>query len=130
MNSCQFVGRFVKKPALRTYEKTSGGKASVTNFALEVSRVFRKKNGEEREQVYQFDFEAWDIGAELITENFDRGDWITVHASAKKESFRDSETGEYISRVKFRVNEFEIPKWSSQESGSYAETQKSDAIRV
>ena len=129
MNSCQFVGKFLRKPSLKTYEKSSGGKASVTNFPLEVSRVFRKKNGEEREQVYQFDFEAWDVGAELITQNFDEGDWITVHASAKRESFRDSSTGEYINRVKFRVNEFEIPKWSLKESGRY-EQQEDTTARV
>ena len=129
MNSCQFVGRFLDKPSLKTYQKSSGGNAFVTNFPLEISRIFRKKNGEEREQTYQFDFEAWDVGAQLITDNFDKGDWITVHASAKRESFRDAQTGEYTSRVKFRVSEFEIPKWSTQESGRYDKTE-SEATRV
>ena len=84
MNSCQFVGRFLKKPNLKVFEKSSGGNTFVTNFTLEISRIFRKKNGEEREQVNQFDFEAWDVGAKLITDSFDSGDWITVHASAKR----------------------------------------------
>ena len=131
MNSCQFVGRFLKKPNLKVFEKSSGGNTFVTNFTLEISRIFRKKNGEEREQVNQFDFEAWDVGAKLITDSFDSGDWITVHASAKKESFKDPKTGEHTTRVKFRVNEFEIPKWSSSiESGRYEENKESESARV
>tara|TARA_Y100000310_G_scaffold109637_1_gene108063 strand:- start:64 stop:378 length:315 start_codon:yes stop_codon:yes gene_type:complete len=91
---------------LTSYEKHNGKEAFVTNFSLEVTRVFRKKNGEEREQRYYFDFEAWDIGAKLITENFRKGNWIVVHASATNDSHGN---------VKFRVNEFEIPKWTMNE---------------
>lgn len=106
MNSCQFVGSFTNEPSLTTYEKSNGDEAFVTNFMLEVTRVFRKKNGDKREQVYSFNFEAWDTGAKIISENFKKGDWITVHASAKSDSY---------GKVKFRVNEFEIPKWTLNE---------------
>ena len=113
MNSCQFVGRFLGDPELTTYTKSSGETAFVTNFVLEISRIFRKKNGEVREQVYHFDFEAWDIGAKLITDSFGKGDWITIHASAKTDKYKDG--------VKFRVNEFEIPKWTSNDNAKHAQ---------
>ena len=112
MNSCQFVGRFKNKPMLISYEKHNGKEAFVTNFSLEVTRVFRKKNGEEREQSHSFDFEAWDIGAKLITDTFEEGDWIAVHTSATNDSHGN---------VKFRVNEFEIPKWTNNEQETRSE---------
>ena len=113
MNSCDFVGQFKYDPTLKTYDNHKGGETSVANFVLEISRIFRKKNGEEREQSYCLDFEAWDVGARLIAENFNKGDWITVHSSAKVDSYLDKNTGEMVNRVRFRVNEFEIPKWNT-----------------
>ena len=127
MNSCQFVGRFREDPVLNTCENSHGGETSVTNFMLEISRVFRKKNGEQREQVYYFDFEAWDVGAELITEHFKKGDWITVHASAKTDSYQDKKTRKIINKVKFRINEFEIPRWTSNET---TELRNSEPARI
>ena len=113
MNSCNFVGKFKYDPTLKVYDKHGGGETAVTNFVLEISRIFRKKNGEEREQSYCLDFEAWDIGAKLIAENFHKDDWITVHSSAKVDKYQDKNTGEMVNRVRFRVSEFEIPKWNT-----------------
>jgi single-strand DNA-binding protein len=113
MNSCDFVGRFKYDPNLRTYDSPNGSQTTVANFVLEISRIFRKRNGEEREQTYCLDFEAWDVGAQLIADNFKKDDWITVHSSAKVDTYKDRETGEIKRNVKFRVNEFEIPKWNS-----------------
>mgnify|MGYP001160847902 FL=1 len=113
MNSCDFVGQFKYDPTLKTYHNPRGGETAVANFVLEVSRIYRKKSGEEREQVYCLDFEAWDAGARLIAENFKKSDWITVHSSAKVDNYTDKNTGENVTKVRFRVNEFEIPKWNS-----------------
>jgi len=115
MNSGAFVGKFKYDPTLKVYDRPSGGETSVVNFVLEISRIFRKKNGEEREQSYCLDFEAWDIGAKLIAENFHKDDWITIHSSAKVDSYQDKTTGETVNKVRFRVNEFEIPKWTVTE---------------
>jgi len=112
MNSCTFVGQMKERPSLKLLDRSDGNNTSIVNFTLEVSRIFRKKNGEEKQQTYCFDFEAWDTGANLIHENFDKGDWISVHASAKTDRAVDRDTGKSFSRVKFRVNEFEIPKWT------------------
>tara|TARA_B110000263_G_C14835036_1_gene297118 strand:- start:18 stop:386 length:369 start_codon:yes stop_codon:yes gene_type:complete len=116
MNSCDFVGRFKYDPTLKVYDKPQGGETAVTNFVLEISRIFRKKNGEEREQTYCLDFEAWDAGARLIATNFHKDDWITVHSSAKVDNYTDKNTGQVVNKVRFRVNEFEIPKWNTSTS--------------
>ena len=50
MNSCDFVGKFKYDPTLKVYDRPSGGETSVVNFVLEISRIFRKKNGEERKR--------------------------------------------------------------------------------
>tara|TARA_R110002110_G_scaffold234140_18_gene450311 strand:+ start:1239 stop:1607 length:369 start_codon:yes stop_codon:yes gene_type:complete len=113
MNSCDFVGQFKYDPTLKTYSNPRGGETAVLNFVLEVSRIYRKKNGEEREQTYCLDFEAWDAGARLIVESFKKDDWITVHSSAKVDNYTDKNTGENVTKVRFRVNEFEIPKWNT-----------------
>lgn len=113
MNSCDFVGKFKSDPILHTYTRPDGNQASVANFVLEISRVFRKRNGDKREQTYCLDFEAWDIGAKLIVDSFQKDDWITVHSSAKVDRHEDRITGKTVNKVRFRVNEFEIPKFSN-----------------
>lgn len=80
LNTCTFMGRFVRDPELRT---TSGGK-SVTSFTIACDRDFRGSDGE---RVADFiDCVAWNATAEFISRNFAKGKMAVVTGSLQ---FRD-----------------------------------------
>lgn len=80
LNTCTFMGRFVRDPELRT---TSGGK-SVTSFTIACDRDFRGSDGE---KVSDFiDCVSWNATAEFIARNFAKGKMAVVTGSLQ---FRD-----------------------------------------
>lgn len=80
LNTCTFMGRFVRDPELRT---TSSGK-SVTSFTIACDRDFRGSDGE---KVADFiDCVAWNAAAEFISRNFAKGKMAVVTGSLQ---FRD-----------------------------------------
>lgn len=75
MNSCNFVGRLVRDPELKT---TTGGH-SLCRFTIAVDRDFKNAQGE-----YEADFiscTAWRGTAEFIEKWFKKGDPISITGS-------------------------------------------------
>jgi single-strand DNA-binding protein len=105
MNICIFGGNFVRDPELKN---VGAENVSVVNFTIAVNRKFDGKDGEQKNQPTYLDCEAWDSGAETISRNCKKGDYIIIYTSAKNESWKDKDTGNARSRVKFRVDRFEF----------------------
>jgi single-strand DNA-binding protein len=102
MNSCSFVGRFVRDPELLTVNGTH-----VVKFTLAINEYRRSKDGNKTKQVDYLDFEAWDSGATTIAKYCNKGDELAVSASARQHRW-DEEDGSKCSRIKFRVNSFNL----------------------
>lgn len=103
MNKCHFTGRFTADPVVK---KVGDNQTSVLNFTLAITRKFKKSGtGELGKQVNFLNFEAWDSGAETIARDFQKGDPITVHASAR--SYTWEKDGVKHDKTVFRVEEFE-----------------------
>ena len=115
MNKCHFLGKLSDDPRLTNRAKSNGSTVDCVNFSLMVSRKFKKRGGELGTQKCFLNFEAWDEGARIIEESFKKGDWISVYASAKTESYTNK-NGDVVSSVKFRVNDFEFPFTEELES--------------
>jgi single-strand DNA-binding protein len=106
MNLCIFGGSFVRKPELK---HVGPDNTPVTNFSIAVNRKFKKRNSDEmQKEVTYINCEAWDSGAETIVRNCNKGDYIVIYASAKSDTWKDKETGQNRSGVKFRVDRFEF----------------------
>jgi single-stranded DNA-binding protein len=104
MNDYRCIGRFVATPQLSTISKNSGGETHVTKFTLAVSDKFKKNNSEELiKRVAYVPFEAYDSGAKVICDNYEKGDNIVIYALVK--TYRDSVSGN--DNIVFRVNHFE-----------------------
>lgn len=83
LNTCTFMGRFVRDPELRT---TSGGK-SVTSFTIACERDFRGSDGE---KVSDFiDCVSWNATAEYIARNFAKGKMAVVTGSLQIRDWTD-----------------------------------------
>jgi single-stranded DNA-binding protein len=102
MNLGIYIGNFVRDPQLRTVNDKDGKPVSVVNFTLAI-------NGRKGDEATFLDFEAWAQGADTIAKWFKKGHPIVIRDSeARNERWKDKNTGEDRSRVKFRVNRFEF----------------------
>ncbi len=85
MNSCNFVGRLVRDPELKT---TSGGH-ELCNFTIAVDRNYKNAQGE-----YEADFincTAWRQTAEFIEKWFVKGDPIAITGSLQIRKYQASD---------------------------------------
>lgn len=100
MNECIEFGRLVKDPDVRYAQN---GKA-VTGFIVAVTRDYKNRQGK-----YDADYipcVAFDKKAELIGNNFGKGDKILVKGSLRTEHWQDKKTGQNKSALRLYVDDF------------------------
>lgn len=103
MNIVILRGNLTRDPELRTLD--SGGRStSVVNFTVAVSREFTRANGVKDKVTSFIACEAWDTGAEMISESFRKGDLVMVEGSLKNDSWEKD--GVKHTTMKIRVNNF------------------------
>lgn len=108
MNKCMFVGNFVHDPRLNIHSKSDTHKVPFTNFRLAIPHRFKKSNKEVGSHTAFLDFECFDSAAEVICNNYKKGDPILIEAMVK--TYRDNEDSSKVDVV-FRVERFEpLPK--------------------
>jgi|TARA_B100001094_G_C17853703_1_gene633931 single-strand DNA-binding protein len=112
MNITILRGNLARDPEYRTVN-TNGKQTGVVNFTVAVSREYTKSNGE-RDKIASFiNCEAWDTGAEIISNSFKKGDLVLVEGSLRNDSWEKD--GVKHSTLKVRVNNFsKITKLSRQ----------------
>jgi single-strand DNA-binding protein len=114
MNITILRGNLTRDPDLRVID--NGKKqVKVVNFAVAVSREYTKASGE-RDKITTFiNCEAWDTGAEVISESFRKGDLVMVEGSLRNDNWEKD--GVKHSTLKVRVNNFsKITKLSQQKN--------------
>ena len=97
MNICNFTGFLLDDPVI---EQTEG--VSYLEFQLITYSYRRAKSTGEKSRIPTvLSFEAWHTGAETIAKLAQKGDKMTVYASARNKSKDDT-------TIVFRVNEFDF----------------------
>lgn len=103
MNITLLRGNLVRDPELRAVN-TSGKQTAVVNFTVAVSREYTKSSGE-RDKITSFiNCEAWDSGAEMIADSFNKGDLVMIEGSLRNDVWEKD--GVKHSSLKVRVNNF------------------------
>jgi single-strand DNA-binding protein len=103
MNITLLKGNLARDPELRTVN-TSGKPTSVVNFTVAVSREYVKSNGEKDKITSFISCEAWDTGAEMISESLKKGDLVMIEGSLRNDSWEKD--GVKHNTLKVRVNNF------------------------
>lgn len=93
-------GNLTRDPDVK---KTTGG-TSVANFTLAVNGREYEKNGEKVRDVTFVDCEAWDSGAELLSD-YKKGEKLFIKGELKSNSWEDAE-GNKRSKLIVRCNHF------------------------
>lgn len=95
LNKVMLIGRLTRDPEIRFLP--SG--MQVTSFSVAVSRSFRDKNGEWREESYFFDIETFGKLAERLGTQLSKGYQILIEGSLRQDRW-ESPSGEKRSKVK------------------------------
>lgn len=105
-------GNLARDPELR--KVGSGEKStSVVNFTVATSREFTRADGSKDKVTSFVPCEAWDTGAEYISQSFKKGDLVFVEGSIRNDSWEKD--GVKHSTLKIRVNNFaKIPKMAKK----------------
>lgn len=103
MNITLLKGNLARDPELRTVN-TSGKETSVVNFTVAVNREYVKSNGEKDKITSFISCEAWDTGAEMISESLKKGDLVMIEGSLRNDSWEKD--GVKHNTLKVRVNNF------------------------
>lgn len=122
MNITLLRGNLVRDPELRQVN-TSGKQTAVVNFTVAVSREYTKSSGEKDKITSFINCEAWDTGAEMIADSFNKGDLVMIEGSLRNDVWEKD--GVKHSSLKVRVNNFskitKLKRPSRQESEELAE---------
>ena len=116
MNECIEFGRLVKDPDVRYLQS---GKA-VAGFTVAVSRNYKNQQGK-----YDTDYipcVAFEKKAELIGNNFVKGDKILVKGALRTEKWTDKKTGQAKSALRLYVDDFNFveSKQHSQQGDGFS----------
>lgn len=104
MNNLTLKGNLVRDPDVRDV-KVRDRETQVANFAIAVTRHFKKADGTRDKEVTFVDCEAWDTGAKTIGDIMHKGDPILLVGSLKQETWETD--GQKRSKLKVRVSNFE-----------------------
>jgi len=119
MNMVALRGNLARDPELR--KVGSGEKStSVVNFTVATSREFTRADGTKDKITSFIPCEAWDSGAENISQTFKKGDLVFVEGSIRNDSWEKD--GVKHSTLKVRVNNFaKIPKLAKKNQSEVEE---------
>jgi single-strand DNA-binding protein len=123
MNTVIIRGNMVRDPELRSVGSNDRS-TSVVNFTIATSREYTKADGT-RDKITSFlNCEAWDSGAESISNSLKKGDLVFVEGSLRNDSWEKD--GVKHSTLKVRVNNFaKITRTSSKKPKSKDQQEES-----
>lgn len=119
MNIVVLKGNLARDPEIRVVN-TGGKQSSVVSLVLAVSRYFKKGNGEKTSDTVFVPCEAWDTGAETIAKYCSKGTELLIEGCLKEDKWEVD--GQKRSRLKIRINNFELPRKPRQSEESHSES--------
>ncbi|MGH2443211.1 MAG: single-stranded DNA-binding protein [Chloroflexota bacterium] len=126
LNKVTIIGNLGRDPEMRY---TPSG-SPVTSFSVAVSRNWKSRDGEAREETEWFFVECWDKLAELTNEYLSKGRQVYLEGRQKTDTWDDKQTGEKRYRTKLVANEMVLlGSRADRESGGEAPVGDSSADR-
>lgn len=124
LNKVLIAGRLTRDPELRYIN--SG--VAVCAMGIAVSRKYRTKEGEQREETLFINVEAWRKAAEYCGEHLKKGRPVLVEGSLKSEEWEDKNTGQKRTAIKVHAMRVNALDW--EERGGGGSTQSTTAPRA
>jgi len=113
INHVMLAGRLTRDPELRY---TNSGTA-ICKLGLAVSRFYKGKDGERKEETAFVDVKVWDKAGEYAGNNFRKGRPVYVEGSLEFSSWEDKESGQKRSKLEVRARRVTALDWDDQGGG-------------
>lgn len=121
LNKVYLAGRLTRDPDL----KFIGSGKAVCKLGLAVSRIYKTKDGEKREDTTFVDVTVWDRQAEYIGENFKKGRPVLVEGSLRSDSWEDKQTGQKRTKLEVQAVRVQALDWEDRAGGGGAPSSSS-----
>lgn len=110
LNSVSLAGRLTRDPELRYLQSGT----AVCDLGLAVSRFFRSKEGEKREETLFINVTVWEKTAEFCGENLKKGRPILVEGRLKSDEWEDKTTGQKRTAIKVHGMRIQQLDWDDR----------------
>ena len=113
LNRVILVGRLTRDPELKY---TPAGLA-VCKMGLAVSRFYKGKDGEKREDTTFVDLTVWEKTAEYCGEHLRKGRPVIVEGRLRSDSWDDKTTGQKRTKLEITVQRIQQLDWEDRGGG-------------
>lgn len=110
LNTVTLAGRLTRDPELRYL--ASG--TAVCKLGLAVSRRYRTKDGEQREEVLFINVTTWNKSAEYCGENFKKGRPVLVEGRLQGNEWEDKSTGQKRTTIEVNATRVHHLDWDDR----------------
>ena len=114
LNKVFLAGRLTREPELRYIQSGT----ALCKLGLAVSRKFRTKDGEQREETLFINVTCWGKTAEFVGENFHKGRPIVVEGRLKSDEWEDKNTGQKRTSIEVTADRVQSLDWEDRGGGS------------
>ena len=110
LNKVFLAGRLTRDPELRYIPSGT----AVCELGLAVSRKYRTKDGEQREERMFINVTCWGKTAEYVGENFHKGRPIIVEGRLKSDEWEDKNTGQKRTKIEITADRVQSLDWEDR----------------
>ena len=115
LNRVFLAGRLTRDPELRYLPSGT----PLCRMGVAVTRVYKTREGERREETLFVDVVAWRGTAEYCGENLKKGRPIMVEGSLRSDQWEDKNTGQKRTKIEVQADRIQTLDWDSDSnSGS------------
>ena len=112
LNHVFLAGRLTRDPELR-YTPSN---VALCKMGLAVSRTFKTKDGERREETLFINVTAWRGTAEYCGEKLRKGQPILVEGRLKSDEWEDKNTGQKRTSIEVQADRIQQISWDDRDS--------------
>ena len=112
MNKVFLAGRLTRDPELRYIQSGT----ALCKLGLAVSRKFRTKDGEQREETLFINVTCWAKTAEYVGENYHKGRPVFIEGRLKSDEWEDKNTGQKRTSIEVTADRVQALDWEDRGS--------------
>jgi len=113
LNKVFLAGRLTRDPELRYIQSGT----ALCKLGLAVSRKYRTKDGELREETLFINVTCWDKTAEYVGENYHKGRPVLIEGKLKSDEWEDKNTGQKRTSIEVTADRVHALDWDDRGGG-------------
>ena len=113
LNKVFLAGRLTRDPELRYIQSGT----ALCKLGLAVSRKYRTKEGEQREETLFINVTCWGKTAEYVGENYHKGRPVLIEGKLKSDEWEDKNTGQKRTSIEVTADRVQALDWEDRGGG-------------